>query len=204
MKKIVFITLAALLLFGMTLPAGAQPCTASIPTSDFEVGDTWCMEICGDWTPYPFLMAGIPGTGEANIPILTFGAGCNPQSTECEVDCDPIDPPTGEWELGGDPFGFYPDWYYIGNDCMWILIQPAHQIPDHVWSVIFVGLCDGCFCMTFDHQLPVELLNFTALAGDAEVLLNWNTASESNTDRFEIERGGDKLVEIRVLFLDRQ
>jgi hypothetical protein len=42
----------------------------------------------------------------------------------------------------------------------------------------------------------VELLDFTAAAGDGEVRLNWNTASESNTDYFEISRGSEKLVEI--------
>lgn len=36
--------------------------------------------------------------------------------------------------------------------------------------------------------LPVELVRFTAAATDADVLLNWNTALEYNSSRFEVER----------------
>lgn len=45
-----------------------------------------------------------------------------------------------------------------------------------------------------DQPLPVELLSFTVKKNDqGEALLNWVTASENNTDRFEIElaRGND-------------
>ncbi|RPD46207.1 T9SS C-terminal target domain-containing protein [Hymenobacter sediminis] len=36
--------------------------------------------------------------------------------------------------------------------------------------------------------LPVELVRFTAVAADADVMLNWNTALEYNSSRFEVER----------------
>lgn len=41
-----------------------------------------------------------------------------------------------------------------------------------------------------DGPLPVELTSFTAIAGNHTVRLNWETASETNNDRFEIERNG--------------
>jgi len=37
-----------------------------------------------------------------------------------------------------------------------------------------------------DGQLPVELTSFTAVAGEGEVTLRWNTASETNNDHFTI------------------
>jgi hypothetical protein len=39
-----------------------------------------------------------------------------------------------------------------------------------------------------DHELPVELVGFEAVAGDQEITLQWNTASEYNIDYFLIER----------------
>ncbi|MDO7876883.1 FG-GAP-like repeat-containing protein, partial [Hymenobacter sp. ASUV-10] len=42
-----------------------------------------------------------------------------------------------------------------------------------------------------DAPLPVELTDFTAKAQAAAVLLTWNTASEKNNDRFEVERSLD-------------
>jgi hypothetical protein len=41
-----------------------------------------------------------------------------------------------------------------------------------------------------DHPLPVELTGFDAIAGDAEITLNWATASENNNDYFEVLRDG--------------
>jgi hypothetical protein len=39
-----------------------------------------------------------------------------------------------------------------------------------------------------DHPLAVNLSSFTAVPGDASVVLNWRTASENGNDRFEIMR----------------
>ena len=198
MKNIVSTLMLACLVLFIAVPANAQPCTPSIPSGEFLLGDTWCAEICGNWTPYTFFLVGMPGTNELNLPILTFQTGCSPTNTACSVDCTPLTPPTGDWVLGGDPFGFYPTWYFLGNECMWIMVRPSHNPSDNYWDIIIVGLCNGCFCFTFDHQLPVELLDFTAVAGDGEVQLNWRTASETSNDRFEIVRGEEKVAEIEA------
>ena len=39
--------------------------------------------------------------------------------------------------------------------------------------------------------LPVQLFTFTAQKADQTVLINWKTAQEQNSDRFEIERSTD-------------
>ncbi len=39
--------------------------------------------------------------------------------------------------------------------------------------------------------LPIEMLNFNAVACSQDVCLNWRTANELNSDRFEIERSVD-------------
>jgi hypothetical protein len=158
------------------------------------------MEFCIQ-PPMPFVigsffLVGLPGTGELEIPILVFGNGCNPANTNCAEDCTPIPLPTGDWILGGHPSGFYPDWYWMGNSCVNIRIRHAH---DNLWDIIIDGWCNGCFCFTFEDQLPVELLNFAAEEGDGEVMLNWRTASETNTDHFEIARDGEKVAEVAAM-----
>ena len=50
--------------------------------------------------------------------------------------------------------------------------------------------CAGDTCGSVDGPLPVELLSFDAVPGDAQVLLRWQTASETGSDRVEIERNG--------------
>lgn len=48
------------------------------------------------------------------------------------------------------------------------------------------------FSLTFGGTLlPVELLSFTGEAGDRKSLLKWQTSSESNNDRFEVETSKD-------------
>jgi glycosidase len=41
---------------------------------------------------------------------------------------------------------------------------------------------------TRNNPLPVDLITFTAAKGDRQVVLNWKTASEINSETFEIER----------------
>lgn len=68
------------------------------------------------------------------------------------------------------------------------------------------------------NPLPVELTNFAAKSRQSEVQLNWATASESNSDRYEIERSlngknfekvgvmkasGNSTVEKRYAFTDK-
>jgi hypothetical protein len=53
------------------------------------------------------------------------------------------------------------------------------------------GACDGIYIkIDGDDHLPVELTGFDAVAGDGEVTLNWSTASETNTDYFDVLRDG--------------
>jgi hypothetical protein len=47
-----------------------------------------------------------------------------------------------------------------------------------------------------DGILAVNLLDFTAIAGNNQVTLNWNTASEINNDYFEIRRDGAVITQV--------
>ncbi|MCL4305315.1 CHRD domain-containing protein [bacterium] len=96
-------------------------------------------------------------------PVVTKRLGC---SNPCDVDCDPS---TYIQEFFGG------EWQ-ITNGVFWLEIRG-----------------DGCICVTLDFILPVELNDFSAIAGDNQVQLQWSTASESNLDRFEVQRDGSLL-----------
>ncbi len=68
--------------------------------------------------------------------------------------------------------------------------------PDHI-ELLNEGDC-GCFCLSFDHYLPVQLMSFEATAQGPEILVQWATASETEISRFFLERSQDNLTWERV------
>ena len=146
-------------------------CTPSGP-AEITAPGSWCVTIC---PCDEFLM--IPLNTAYNPPIIhsiTFTPGCNNDS------CGPNDctPGTGS-----------PEWYVVHNELgYWLVVTCIPRLPQHGhW---------GCFCMTIDQILPVEFGNFDAVAGDREVTLNWNTLSETNNARFDVERDGDVVAQV--------
>jgi hypothetical protein len=92
---------------------------------------------------------------------------------------------------------FYNDWYQPQQS--FAPFNGENSLGN--WIVRFNGLApdyfgggDTIFCacliIRYDRILPVELTSFEAIAGDADVLLRWQTASELNNDHFDIERDG--------------
>ncbi len=151
-------------------------------TGVIHVGESLCLQLCADES-YAYTLEDGGRPGPENYPILTMAAGCHPLTTNCAVPgCDPLSPPD-TLVLGGDPFDL--DSYYGYNDCFDIHLYWVH---DDVWTIEIYSFCDGCFCITYDRQLPVELMEFTAHPRSNAIELHWATASESETDRFEIER----------------
>ena len=65
-----------------------------------------------------------------------------------------------------------------------------------------ISLADNEFNMNIDagifYSLPVTLISFEAKALDNGALLTWSTATETNSDRFEIERSTDGKVWAKV------
>ncbi|HEY3295427.1 MAG TPA: right-handed parallel beta-helix repeat-containing protein [bacterium] len=66
----------------------------------------------------------------------------------------------------------------------------------HPWCTDAVRWCSGDSCGSVEGPLPVELLSFAADGGNGYVRLKWATASESNSDHFEILRDGIALSRI--------
>jgi hypothetical protein len=103
----------------------------------------------------------VPVNRVLNTPIVTVTVGCA---------SDPACAPAEGWTLA-------LPWQY-----------DAHT-RSFFTTITGRGAC-CCVTLNLDYILPVELLSFSAVPGDAQVLLRWQTASETGSDRFEIERDG--------------
>ncbi|MGN7890073.1 right-handed parallel beta-helix repeat-containing protein [Dyadobacter endophyticus] len=67
------------------------------------------------------------------------------------------------------------------------------------WEVSFdVTGFSGFFVKTIDSVLPLHLISFTARKEEGGNLLQWSTASEVNTDNFEIQKSGDAKKFIKI------
>ncbi len=145
-------------------------CTPTGPAEITGPG-SWCVTIC---PCDEFLM--IPLNTSFNPPIIhaiEFTPGCNTDAcgpTECT-------PGTGspEWDVYRNELGY------------WLVVTCVPRNWHAHW---------GCFCMTIDQILPVEFGDFEAVAGDREVTLNWNTRSETNNARFDVERDGQVVAQV--------
>lgn len=72
------------------------------------------------------------------------------------------------------------------------LVVPT-PAPTYVVCFTWMPLCDQtAVCPTFGFSpLPVKLLSFQATDAPEGIMLHWRTATERNTDRFEVERSVD-------------
>jgi hypothetical protein len=55
---------------------------------------------------------------------------------------------------------------------------------------------EGGLIVKIDVILPVELLSFTATSSDASIKLDWATASESNSSRFDVLRNNELVYQV--------
>jgi len=155
---------------------------------EMQPGQSECLRLCSSIGLYSFGLVA-PYSGPDMPLVLILQPGCNAATTGCNFTCTAIVPPSwpsftfvdDEWYPGGG--------YYHGHTtCLDIVIYWDH--PNY-WTVEIFTICNGCFCFSYEGQEAVELSSpLSATAGDNEVTLNWATASESQNDRFEIQRDG--------------
>lgn len=69
------------------------------------------------------------------------------------------------------------DWFEVPESDIRTLLYPGF---------IYLPVADGCA-----NILPVELMNFTAIGQDKAIQLDWQTASERNSEGFEVQRSED-------------
>jgi hypothetical protein len=184
--KILFLLAAMALL---AIPAYST-CVSNVPAR-IDIGQSYCISVCADQFYYPAIQLYGSHNGPAARPILILEAGCSLQNTHCDNGgCTPLQPPT--FVFGGDPF--VPDQWYGHNDCFDMYLYWVH---DNVWGLEIYTLCSGCFCLTYDDQLAVNMRSgFSASAGNGEVALTWATASETDNDHFTIERDGQAITNV--------
>lgn len=123
----------------------------------------WCVDLCAG---YPFILEiGPLSLDDGEVPIFNIQPGCNNGIEGCDIECEAAS------------FNFFPQsWQFDSSDSTFIL-------------EVFV-ISSGCACIQLEAIMSVELLSLEAIPGDREITLNWATASETDNDRFEIERDG--------------
>jgi hypothetical protein len=121
-------------------------------------------------TPYDF----------PQISGLQLDPGCNIENTQCDdPNCSPGQG-AGNWDI------------VLGADDNWYFTLCLIDVPGGP------NAYEGCFCLTIDEILPVELASFDAVAGDNIVTLNWSTASETDNDYFSIERDDVEVAQVNA------
>jgi hypothetical protein len=77
--------------------------------------------------------------------------------------------------------------YWGTNDAAAIETKIFHRVDDPALGPVF-------YLPAMQQALPVELTNFTATANKNNVILNWQTLSENNSDYFNVEKSGNGQV----------
>jgi len=188
MRKMIVGTILLAALIVTTVPQVQAACTPNIPSVVY-VGESYCWQVCASRLYTREMIGDVMGPG--GTPVMILQPGCNSANSNCDFTCTALTPPTDfVWGL--------PSWssdsvYYASNSCFEIDFIWGH---DGTWwiTVHTKAGCTGCFCMTFDHQLAVNLSReLSATASDHQVKLSWTTASETNNDHFEIVRDGQSV-----------
>lgn len=165
--------------FGLTVRDLDEVCEPPCREQDYyftldEVPFCQCLTICENQIQKIF----VGPAGPNDYPVATWNYGCFVDDrtqippSGCNEDCYPAYP-----EL-------YMDWIYL----------PELQL----WCMDLYSYYGGCYCFCIDRILPVELNDFAAVAGHNQVTINWSTASESEADRFEIERDGQTVASVHA------
>ncbi|HEY3296392.1 MAG TPA: CHRD domain-containing protein [bacterium] len=132
-----------------------------------EVGRGYCIHLQSD-TSAPSVIRLI-GVRSGQRPVVTIRLGCLFNGTPCDTVND---------EGGGIDTSCTPATQFV--------LSPDWVFADSVFTRTITG--DGCVCVTLDQILPVEFGRLTAEVEGNSVALNWNTASESNLNYFEVSR----------------
>ncbi|MBK6765419.1 MAG: T9SS type A sorting domain-containing protein [bacterium] len=124
---------------------------------------------------YRLLRVFSPTLDPARPPVVSVAIGCE----SCEQNIAPAA------SAAYDPNG-------------WVLHPPSPNITGQelpYWQNVIQGQGQGYVCVRLEGFLPVNLLDFTAIAGNDEITLRWTTAAEQDLHSFAIERDGTALHE---------
>ncbi len=153
-------------------------CTPSGPAEILAAG-SYCVTLCycDEYLDIPLITPYDPPI----IPNIVFLPGCELGPTPCDEICEP-GAGIPSWEIVLDASA-----YWVLRLCL------PRDNPDN-WY--------GCFCMTIDEILPVELSTFEATPLVNAVRLDWVTASEKNNAYFVVEQSQDQATWMDIGHVD--
>jgi hypothetical protein len=96
----------------------------------------------------------------------------------------------------------------FGSPSAYRWLIPTDLTIDSSYKIIITSIKNSAISDTSDASfsiqeiIPVELISFTAVKNNDQVILNWSTATELNNQGFEVERKIDDGVYLRIGFVD--
>jgi hypothetical protein len=152
-----------------TYPALFQGTCIPIVPDTIRIGSQFCANICHGSYTIPIFCEDPNYRPELLQITVTNGCEYNPPLGHCDVACEGID-----WTL----FAYN---LRVRSNCRINLIMS------------YCGENQGCVCIwRSDYRLNAEVSSFSAIAGDGNVRINWNTASETDNAQFRITRSENK------------
>jgi hypothetical protein len=161
---------------GGTFELRIQDCSGLNDVPPIEIDPAEAMSVCEplDGEQYRQIIVRGDNLNPERPPLLTITGGCD--------FCGEAGMAPAGWEFDPNGWEFHP-----GSP------NVAGQITPY-WRNSILGTSTGFACFTLDGFLPVELLSFTTIAGDKEVIVRWSTGSESNLDEFRLLRDGELIA----------
>ncbi|MBU1937975.1 lamin tail domain-containing protein [bacterium] len=143
-----------------------------------DAGEAFGVDIC--WCcPY--------GTDPTFYAYFVVYPGCDGPYAECsDPECEPY---------LGPVYGLDPASQSVVADPYYCDTYPGVGYwTTHVWTE-----GEGCICLFFDYQLPVELIAEPVLqVGDRQLTLDFTVSDEHDVTKYEIIRDGVKIAELDV------
>lgn len=117
--------------------------------------------------------------GSYTVPIVCEAAGYNPDLLEVSVSngCNPAETHCNDATCPRIDWSLFRWFKRVLPGCHLFL------------TMTYCNATPGCVCVwRSDFRLPVEMLGFSAMAGNNSVTVNWATATEDNTEKFIVTR----------------
>lgn len=178
---------------------GVQWAVASGTTYQFPIGDA-----AGNYSPFEFQASSLTGTNPQLNLQITRSAHPSVDDTRAHLARQWTFEPVNVSAATYDITMHYDDADVVGNEADLVPIKfsvdadtsdfPTYTVDVANNTILWQGLTTfstGTGGTTPDAVTPVTLLSFDGVAEDKIAILTWETASELNNDRFEIEWSED-------------